>query len=161
MKYVGERLRRIEDRRLLTGEGRYVADIALPGMFQVMRGACLLQRIHRLDAQALSSSQVLTMATRNGAQAVGLSKELGAIEVGRRADLVTIDLERVHLRPFLRGKHDNLAGLLAWCARGSDVDTVLVDGRVVVEGGQLTTMPTSVAEAFARTVIPRFRGGER
>jgi 5-methylthioadenosine/S-adenosylhomocysteine deaminase len=50
-------------------------------MFQVMRGACLLQRIHRLDAQALSSSQVLTMATRNGAQAVGLGKELGAIEV--------------------------------------------------------------------------------
>ena len=109
-------------------------------MFEVMRGACLLQRIHRLDAQALSSSQVLTMATRNGARAVGLGTELGSIEAGRRADLITIDLERVHLRPFLRGAHDNLAGLLAWCARGSDVDTVLVDGQVVVERGQLTTM---------------------
>jgi 5-methylthioadenosine/S-adenosylhomocysteine deaminase len=109
-------------------------------MFEVMRGACLLQRIHRLDANALSSSQVLTMATRNGARAVGLEKELGSIEVGKRADLITIDLERVHLRPFLRGAHDNLAGLLVWCARGSDVDTVLVEGRVVVERGQLTTM---------------------
>jgi 5-methylthioadenosine/S-adenosylhomocysteine deaminase len=109
-------------------------------MFQVMRGACQLQRIHRLDAQALSSEQVLTMATRNGARAVGLGNELGSIEVGRRADLVTIDLERVHLRPLLRGRHDNLAGLLAWCARGSDVDTVLVDGQVVVERGHLTTM---------------------
>jgi len=134
-------------------------------MFQVMRGACLLQRIHRLDAQALSSSQVLTMATRNGAQAVGLSKELGAIEVGRRADLVTIDLERVHLRPFLRGKHDNLAGLLAWCARGSDVDTVLVDGRVVVEGGQLTTMREkdiiARVQNTAEAVLQRIDSSER
>jgi 5-methylthioadenosine/S-adenosylhomocysteine deaminase len=134
-------------------------------MFQVMRGACLLQRIHRLDAQALSSSQVLTMATRNGAQAVGLGKELGAIEVGRRADLVTIDLERVHLRPFLRGKHDNLAGLLAWCARGSDVDTVLVDGRVVVEGGQLTAMREkdiiARVQNTAEAVLQRIDSSER
>ena len=110
-------------------------------MFEVMRGACLLQRIHRLDAHALSSGQVLSMATRNGARAVGLVDELGSIEVGKRADLITVDLERVHLRPFLRGAHDNLTGLLTWCVRGSDVDMVLVDGRVVVERGQLTTIP--------------------
>jgi 5-methylthioadenosine/S-adenosylhomocysteine deaminase len=110
-------------------------------MFEVMRGACQLQRIHRLDASALSSQQVLTMATRNGARAVGLADELGSIEVGKRADLITVDFEQVHLRPFLRGGHDNLTGLLTWCVRGSDVDTVLVDGRVVVERGQLTTIP--------------------
>ena len=128
-------------------------------MFQVMRGACLLQRIHRLDAQALSSSQVLTMATRNGARAVGLPEELGVIAVGRRADLITVDLNRVHLRPFLRGAHDNLSGLLAWCARGSDVDTVLVEGRVVVEQGQLTTMRESDiiarAQGTAEAILQR------
>jgi 5-methylthioadenosine/S-adenosylhomocysteine deaminase len=134
-------------------------------MFQVMRGACQLQRIHRLDAQALSSGQVLTMATRNGARAVGLGHELGSIEVGKRADLVTIDLERVHLRPFLRGRHDNLAGLLTWCARGSDVDTVLVDGQVVVERGQLTTMREkdiiARVQATAESVLHRIDTAER
>ena len=134
-------------------------------MFQVMRGACLLQRIHRLDAQALSSGQVLTMATRNGARAVGLPDDIGVVAVGRRADLITVDLERVHLRPFLRGKHDNLSGLLAWCARGSDVDTVLVEGRVVVERGELTTMLEADiiarAQETAEGILRRIDSSER
>lgn len=107
-------------------------------MFEVMRGACLLQRIHRLDAAALSSHAVLEMATRGGARAVGLGDELGVIAPGRRADAILIELDRPHLRPRLGGAHDNLIALLVWCARGSDVHTALVDGEVVVEAGRLT-----------------------
>lgn len=55
-------------------------------MFEVMRGACMLARIHRLDAAALSSAQALTMATRVGARAVGLADELGVVAPGGAAD---------------------------------------------------------------------------
>jgi 5-methylthioadenosine/S-adenosylhomocysteine deaminase len=106
-------------------------------MFEVMRGACMLQRIHRLDAHALMSWDVLEMATRAGAKAVGHGDDLGSIEAGRRADAILIDLSAAHFRPLIRGRHDNLAALLVWCAHGSDVRTVVVDGTVVVDDRRL------------------------
>jgi 5-methylthioadenosine/S-adenosylhomocysteine deaminase len=106
-------------------------------MFEVMRGACMLQRIHRLDAHALMSWDVLEMATRDGAKALGEADNLGSIETGKRADAILIDLAAPHFRPLIRGRHDNLAALLVWCAHGSDVRTVIVDGAVVVENRRL------------------------
>jgi 5-methylthioadenosine/S-adenosylhomocysteine deaminase len=106
-------------------------------MFEAMRGACMLQRIHRLDAHALMSADVLEMATRGGARALGEQLALGSIEAGKRADAVLVDIGGVHFRPLIRGRHDNLTALLAWCAHGSDVRTVVVDGTVVVEERRL------------------------
>lgn len=106
-------------------------------MFEVMRGACMLQRIHRLDANALTSWEALEMATRGGAKAIGETEDLGAVEPGKRADAVLVDLAAPHFRPLVRGRHDNLAALLVWCAQGSDVRTVVVDGTVVVEDRRL------------------------
>jgi 5-methylthioadenosine/S-adenosylhomocysteine deaminase len=106
-------------------------------MFEVMRGACMLQRIHRLDADALLSWDVLEMATRDGARALGEAQDLGSVEAGKRADAVLLDLGAPHFRPLVRGRHDNLAALLVWCAHGSDVRTVIVDGTVVVEDRRL------------------------
>ena len=102
-------------------------------MFEVMRGACMLQRIHHLDAHALGCEEVLRMATRAGARALGAADQIGAIEVGKRADAILVDFSGLHLRPVIRGRHDNLAALLVWCAHGSDVRTVIVDGTVVVD----------------------------
>ncbi len=106
-------------------------------MFEVMRGACMLQRIHRLDADALSSWDALEMATRGGAKALGEGADLGTVEAGKRADAVLVDLAGPHFRPLVRGRHDNLAALIVWCAQGSDVRTVIVDGTVVVEDRRL------------------------
>jgi 5-methylthioadenosine/S-adenosylhomocysteine deaminase len=106
-------------------------------MFEAMRGACMLQRIHRLDAHALMSADVLEMATRSGARALGEEHALGSIEVGKRADAALVDVEGVHLCPRIRDRHDNLTALLTWCAHGSDVRTVLVDGTVVVDERRL------------------------
>lgn len=106
-------------------------------MFEVMRGACMLQRIHKLDANALTSWEALEMATRGGAKAIGETEDLGAVEPGKRADAVLVDLAAPHFRPLVRGRHDNLAALLVWCAQGSDVRTVVVDGTVVVEDRRL------------------------
>lgn len=121
-------------------------------MFEVMRGACMLQRIHRLDAHALGSWDVLDMATRGGARALGEPHELGAIEAGRRADAILLDFRGAHLRPLIRGRHDNLAALLVWCAHGSDVRTVIVDGTVVVENRRLCLVDeTAVVREAQRT----------
>jgi 5-methylthioadenosine/S-adenosylhomocysteine deaminase len=124
-------------------------------MFEVMRGACLLQRIHRLDPHALMSAQVLAMATRNGARAVGLEKEIGSIEVGKRADAILLAFDQVHVRPWLRGDHDNLLALLVWCAKAADVETVLVDGRVVVDRRQLVAIPEGAIVADAQAAAER------
>ena len=109
-------------------------------MFEVMRGACLLQRIQHLDAGALTSRQALEMATLGGARALGLEDEIGSIEPGKRADLILLDFQDVRFTPWLRGRHANLEAMIVWTAGGGDVDTVLVDGRVVVENHRLQTM---------------------
>jgi 5-methylthioadenosine/S-adenosylhomocysteine deaminase len=128
-------------------------------MFEVMRGACMLQRIHRLDAHALMSADVLEMATRGGARALGEERDLGSIEAGRRADAILVDLRGAHLRPLIRGRHDNLAALLVWCAQGSDVRTVIVDGAVVVEDGGLCLVDETAIVHDAQRAAERLLAG--
>ncbi len=121
-------------------------------MFEVMRGACMLQRIHRLDAHALMSADVLEMATRGGARALSEEHDLGSIEAGKRADAILVDLRGAHLRPLIRGRHDNLAALLVWCAHGSDVRTVIVDGTVVVDDRRVCLADeTAIMDGAQRT----------
>jgi 5-methylthioadenosine/S-adenosylhomocysteine deaminase len=73
------------------------------------------------------------MATLSGAEAMGLEQEIGSLEVGKRADLVVFDFRRPHLTPCV-----NPLGNLIHTAQGRDVEMVIVDGRVVVEGGRAT-----------------------
>ncbi len=107
-------------------------------MFREMRLAALLQRGARLDSRALTSWDALRMATVNGARALGLDGEIGTLETGKRADVILVDLRRPHL-----STHSDLASALVFSATGSDVDTVIVDGRVVVRAGRVTTMDES------------------
>jgi cytosine/adenosine deaminase-related metal-dependent hydrolase len=78
---------------------------------------------------------VLEMATINGARALGLEQEIGSLEVGKKADLVVIDFNRLHTTPS-----PNPISTLVYAATGGEVDTVVVDGQIVVEQGQLLTM---------------------
>jgi 5-methylthioadenosine/S-adenosylhomocysteine deaminase len=124
-------------------------------MWEVIRGACMLQRISRLDADALSSWDALAMATRCGAKAIGLGADLGTIEEGRLADAILVDVSGVRFQPRARGRHDNLIPLLVWCARGSDVETVIVDGRVVVEGHRLLSVDEAALAELASSTTAR------
>ena len=72
------------------------------------------------------------MATLGGARAMGLDGEIGSLEVGKKADLVLHDTDRPEWRPL-----HNVLNQLVWSADGRGVDTVLVDGRVVVEAGRM------------------------
>jgi len=101
-------------------------------MLQSMKTAVLLQRVASLDAGALSAQDVLRMATLDGARALGMESELGSLEAGKKADIVIVDIHKLHTTP----RHDPVSTLVYSCT-GSDVDTVIVDGKMLVEHGQL------------------------
>ncbi len=104
-------------------------------MFDEMRFASLARKLMAKDGTLLPARQVLHMATRLGAQVLGLDGEIGSLEVGKRADVILLDLRRPHLTP----RH-NLPGHLVYSASGSDVDTVIVDGRVLMRHRQFLTL---------------------
>jgi cytosine/adenosine deaminase-related metal-dependent hydrolase len=114
-------------------------------MFDEMRLAATVQAV-RLGPGALPARDVLRMATREGARALGLGAELGSLEPGKRADFVVVDREGPHLAPG-----DDPYSLLVYAASAHDVRTVVVDGEVLVEHGRLTRMDArEVAETARR-----------
>jgi 5-methylthioadenosine/S-adenosylhomocysteine deaminase len=103
-------------------------------MFTEMRTAALIQKaIH--GAEVLPALTMLKMATIDGARALGLDKEIGSIEVGKRADLTLLSLEALHTTP-----HPDPVSTIVYAAEASDVETVIIDGRVVMRNGELTTI---------------------
>lgn len=100
-------------------------------MFAEMRLAAGLQAIVR-GPRALTATDVLRMATREGARAIGLDSEIGSIEVGKRADLMLIDRDRPHL-----ATSPDPMSAVAYAARPSDVRTTIVDGEILVDDFRL------------------------
>ena len=105
-------------------------------VFAEMRLAALIQK-PRLGADALPAGQVLELATLGGARALGLEREIGSIALGKRADLVVLDLHEPHLHPAV----GDPVSLVVYAACASDVRDVFVDGHAVVLGHELVTVP--------------------
>lgn len=113
-------------------------------MFDEMRLAATLQAV-RLGAGALTARDAIWMATREGARALGLDSEIGSIEPGKRADLIMVDRDAVHLAPDA-----DPWSTLVYAARGTDVRLTMVDGTVLVEDGQLVSIDKDEVVAAAR-----------
>jgi 5-methylthioadenosine/S-adenosylhomocysteine deaminase len=101
-------------------------------LFETMKTASLLQKVHYQDAGVIDPYAVLRMATTGGAQALGVATRVGTIEVGKRADLILIHLDAIHNQPV-----NDLFSQLVHCAKASDVQTVVVNGRVLMRDRQL------------------------
>ena len=101
-------------------------------MFETMKIAALLQKLAYKDPGVLPAWQVLKMATVDAAKALGLESEIGSIEAGKKADIILLDFKKPHLTPI----HDLYANIV-YSARGSDVDTVIVDGKVLMENREV------------------------
>ena len=101
-------------------------------MWEELRTASLLQKVATLNPCVLTAYQTLRMATVHGAKAIGREGELGVIAPGALADLILVDMRRPHLSP-----QNDLIANLVYCGKASDVDTVIVDGQVVVKEHQL------------------------
>jgi len=120
--------------------------------FTEMRLAALIQK-PRLGPEALPAAQALELATLGGARALGLETEIGSIEVGKRADVVVLDLEGVHTQPA----EADLISRIVYSARASDVRHVLVDGRLVVKDGVLRTAKVEEIRRAANAQARRLR----
>jgi cytosine/adenosine deaminase-related metal-dependent hydrolase len=101
-----------------------------------MRHAALLAKVTALDAGAVTAEKVLEMATIDGARAIGLEDQIGSVEPGKKADLVLFDTEKPHWHPC-----HHLPSVLVHQAHGSDVRSVMIDGRLVLDDGVLSFAP--------------------
>jgi 5-methylthioadenosine/S-adenosylhomocysteine deaminase len=109
-------------------------------MFEEMRLAAALQAVRHAPG-SLTARDALTMATREGARALGLEDELGSVEPGKRADLIVVERDRPHLAP-----DRDPWSTLAYAARGTDVRLAMVDGEVLVQDFALVHVdPLAVA----------------
>lgn len=114
-------------------------------MIEQMKFAALIQNVKHMDPTFMSSERVLEMATINGAKAMGLSHEIGSLEAGKRADIAIFDLDKAHItvgnRPL---------SALVFSAHGTDVDTVVIDGKVVLRHGELAFADEAAVLSDAR-----------
>lgn len=104
-------------------------------MFEEINLASLVNKGLNKDPESVPAYKALEMATINGAKALGKEDEIGSIELGKKADIIIIDTEKPHFYP----KNNPLASLV-YSANASDVDTVIVDGNILMEKGQLKTI---------------------
>ncbi len=104
-------------------------------MFEEMTLASLINKGLAKSSESVPAYRALEMATINGAKAIGKEHEIGSIEVGKKADIIMIDLNKPHFYP----RHNAVASLV-YSAQASDVDTVIVNGDILMENGKLTTI---------------------
>jgi len=104
-------------------------------MIEEMKIAALGQSLINMDPKALTAEEVIEMATIRGAKALGLDKEIGSIEEGKKADIIIIDYWKPHLTPML-----NPITHIVYAAQGQDVDTVIIDGKLIMKNRKILTV---------------------
>ena len=104
-------------------------------IFEVMKTAAILHKGVNGNPTLMPAQKVLRMATLDGAKALSWDKEIGSIEVGKKADIVIVDFEKPHLCPVY-----NEVSHLVYAAKSADVETVIINGKIVMENRKLTTL---------------------
>ena len=104
-------------------------------MIKEMSTAAKLHKVARLDSTVMNAQTVVRMATIEGAKALGMDKITGSLEVGKKADIIIIGLNEPHLTPLY-----NEYSHLVYAMSGADVDTVLINGKIVMENRKLLTI---------------------
>jgi 5-methylthioadenosine/S-adenosylhomocysteine deaminase len=121
-------------------------------MFKEMNAAALLQKVSRLDPTVMSARDTVKAATIGGARVLGLEKRIGSLEKGKRADLIIVDLNSPHLVPLY-----NVYSQLVYATNGADVETVIIDGKVVMQNRKLLTLDEKSVMQEARKLALKIR----
>lgn len=121
-------------------------------MWEEMRLAAFLQKVDRMDPTVLSASTVLNMATRGGAEAVGLADKVGTLAVGMRADLIQVSFDDVHFIPTY-----DVISHLVYVADEQDVASTVVDGKVLMKDGEMLTIDTERVRREATELAARIQ----
>ena len=115
-------------------------------MFEEMRIAAFLQKLYRKDPSVLPCEQVLRMATMGSASCLGMDHMIGSLEVGKRADIIIMDMHQPHLYPLLPEPNTNVIEQLVYSASAADVWTTIVEGRVLMHERQVRTLDWAAAQ---------------
>jgi 5-methylthioadenosine/S-adenosylhomocysteine deaminase len=113
-------------------------------LFEEMDLAAKLQKITRMDSRALPAEQVVEMATIGGARAIHQEKQIGSLEAGKKADLILVDTTAPHATPMY-----NVYSQLVYALKASDVRTVVIGGKIVMEDRRMLTLEESAILAKA------------
>ena len=121
-------------------------------MFDAMRLTALLHKVKTGDPRVIPASLALEMATIGGARALGLDKQIGSLETGKRADLAIVSMRAARLTPM----YDPISHLI-YASRGEDVRTVIVHGRVLMRERKMLTLDEAAVLADARKLAESVR----
>jgi len=119
-------------------------------MWEEIRLAALIHKGVTYDATVMPAEAVLRMATIGGAEAVGLDKLVGDIVVGKRADLIQVDLSAPHMTPLY-----DVMSHLVYAASGSDVVTTIVDGNILMQDGKFMTLDPALIRKKANDIAEK------
>jgi 5-methylthioadenosine/S-adenosylhomocysteine deaminase len=121
-------------------------------MFEAMRQAAFLHKLQSKDPRVVSARVAIEMATIGGARVIGRYKELGSLEAGKRADIIVVRMDQPRQTPM----YDPISHLV-YATRGDDVDTTIVDGRVLMREGKVMTLDQATVLANARKAAGQVR----
>ncbi len=121
-------------------------------MFEAMRQASFLAKHVSRDPRAVSAAEALAMATIGGARALGMHDQIGSLETGKRADLIVVRMNRTRQTPI----YDPVSHLV-YTTRGDDVDTTIVNGKVLMRGRVVHTLNAAAVLAEARRAASAVR----
>ena len=121
-------------------------------MWEEMRLAALLQKVTKMDPEALPANTILRMATTNGAQIIGLGDKIGRLEVGMKADIIQVEFSDVHHQPSY-----DIASHLVYVTDEQDVITVIIDGKLIMHEDQFYTIDTNRVSNEVATIAEKIR----
>jgi len=121
-------------------------------MWEEIRLAAFLQKVHQMNPEVMPANSVLNMATRGGAEAIGLGDSIGSLEVGKRADIIQVSFDDVHFIP----SYDVISHLV-YVADEQDVTTVVVDGNVLMKDKEILTIDTERVRTEATNLAARIQ----
>ena len=119
-------------------------------MFHEMSLLALIHKGVRRTPQCISAKENFRIATINGAKALGLEKETGSLEAGKKADIAILNLNTPSLTP-----RNNLLAGLSYSANGSEVETVIIDGKITMEDRKVLTLDEELVYRKVNEIITR------
>ena len=122
-------------------------------LIEELKTASLLQKVSTLDPKVLTSDEAIAMGTIKGAEALGLDSEIGSIEVGKKADIILIDTNSANMVP----DSSTLSSNVIYSANGSNVDTTICNGKILMENKKLTVLDEQEIYEKARKAIKELK----
>ena len=125
-------------------------------MFEAMRQAAFLAKLQTSDPRAVPARKALEMATIDGARALGMESLIGSLEAGKRADVITVSMTAARQTPM----YDPLSHLV-YVTRGDDVNTTIVNGRILMRDRKVMTLDKTRVLSDARALAEKVKAAVR